>query len=161
MVFDATFLALVGLVLFLALLVYLGVHKQIGKALDNRADVIAKELSEASRLRQEAAALLAQYQQKARDAEVEARSIVDQATREAAALAEEAKARLEDYVARRTKIAEDKISQAEHQALREVRSLSTDVAISAAEKILVAKLKGQAAADLVASSIDEVKNRLN
>lgn len=161
MEFDATFFALIGLILFVLLLGYLGVHKTVGKALDDRAGSIAKELAEARQLREEAARLLAQYQKKAQDAEVEARGIVEQATREAAALAEEAKARMEDYVARRTKMAEDKITQAEHQALQEVRSLSTDVAISAAEKILAARLKGQEAEKLVTSAIDEVRSRLN
>ena len=159
--FDATFFALVGLVLFLLLLIYLGVHKTMAKALDNRAASIAKELDEAKRLREEAAQLLAEYQKKARDAEVEARGIIDQASREAAALAEEAKARMEDYVARRTKMAEDKITQAETVALQEVRSLSADVAIAAAEKILSAKLKGEAAAGLVEKAIGEVRSRLN
>ncbi|MBN9431256.1 MAG: F0F1 ATP synthase subunit B [Bosea sp.] len=159
--FDATFFALVGLVLFLLLLIYLGVHKTMAKALDNRAASIAKELDEAKRLREEAAQLLAEYQKKARDAEVEARGIVDQASREAAALAEEAKARMEDYVTRRTKMAEDKITQAETVALQEVRSLSADVAIAAAEKILSAKLKGEAAAGLVEKAIGEVRSRLN
>ncbi len=158
---DATFFALVGLILFLALLGYLGVHKTIGKALDNRADAIAKELEEAKRLRAEAGLLLAEYQKKARDAEVEARAIVDQAAREAAALAEEAKTAMEAYVARRTKMAEDKITQAEQQAMLEVRSLSADVAVAAAEKILAARLKGDAAADLIQSAITDVRNRLN
>ncbi len=158
---DATFFALVGLILFLVLMVYLGVHKTVAKALDNRADVIAKELDEAKRLRAEAALLLAEYQKKARDAEVEARAIVDQAAREAAALAEEAKTSMEDYVTRRTKMAEDKITQAEHQALQEVRSLSADLAVAAAEKILSARLKGEAGADLIHSAIEDVRNRLN
>jgi F-type H+-transporting ATPase subunit b len=161
MEFDATFYALVGLILFLILVGYLGVHKTVGKALDNRSSLIARELDEAKRLREEAAALLAEYQKKAKDAEVEARSILDQANREASALAEEAKTRMEDYVARRTKMAEDKISQAEHQALQEVRSLSADLAIAASEKVMAARLKGKAAADLVESAIQEVKHRLN
>ena len=161
MSYDATFFALVGLILFFVLIGYLGVHKTVAKALDNRSDLIARELDEAKRLREEAAALLADYQKRAKDAEAEARSIVDQATREAAGLAEEAKTRLEDYVTRRTRMAEDKIAQAEQQALQEVRALSADVAIAAAGKIMAAKLKGEAAASLVASSIDEVKKRLN
>lgn len=158
---DATFFALVALILFFVLIGYLGVHKTLAKALDNRSALIAKELDEAKRLREEAAALLADYQKRAKDAEIEARSIVDQAGREAAALAEEAKTRLEDYVSRRTRMAEDKIAQAEHQALAEVRSLSADVAVAAAEKIMAAKVKAGAGAGLVASAIDEVKKRLN
>lgn len=159
--FDATFFALIGLLLFLALIFRLGVHKTIGQALDQRASSIARELDEAKALRAEAAALLAEYQNKARQAELEAKSIVDLATREAAALAEEAKVRMEDYVARRTKIAEEKISQAEHAALKEVRSLAADVAIAAAEKILSARLATGAAGGLIDKAIDDVRNRLN
>lgn len=161
MEFDATFYALVALILFFVLLGYLGVHRTLAKALDKRAETIAKELDEAKRLRDEAAALLADYQKRAKEAEVEARSIVEQAAREASALAEEAKTRLEEYVGRRTKMAEDKISQAEHQALAEVRSLSADVAVAAAEKIMAAKVKAGEAEHLLTSSIDEIKKRLN
>lgn len=161
MEFDATFFALVALILFFVLLGYLGVHKTLAKALDKRAATIAKELDEAKRLRDEAAALLADYQKRAKEAELEARSIVEQAAREASALADEARTRLEEYVGRRTKMAEDKITQAEHQALAEVRSLSADVAVAAAEKIMAAKVKAGEAGDLLAASIDEVKKRLN
>ena len=161
MEFDASFFALVGLILFFVLLAFVGVHTSLGKALDKRAESIGQDLDDAKRLREEAAALLADYQKRAREAEAEAQTIVEKARREAAAIADEAKAQMEDYVTRRTKMAEDKIVQAEHQALQEVKALSADVAIAAAEKILSAKLKGAAGADLVASSIADVKNRLN
>lgn len=161
MTIDASFFALVGLILFFVLLVYVGVHTKIGKALDARSDSIAKDLDDAKRLREEAAALLADYQKRARDAETEAQSIIDKARREAVSLAEAAKLEMEDYITRRTKMAEDKITQAEHQALQEVKALSADVSIAAAEKILSAKLAGKAGADLVAASIADVKNRLN
>jgi F-type H+-transporting ATPase subunit b len=158
---DASFFALVGLILFFVLLVYVGVHTKLGQALDKRATSIAKDLDDAKRLREEATALLADYQRRSREAEAEAQTIVDKARREAAALADQAKADMEDYVARRTKMAEEKITQAEHQALQEVKALSADVSIAAAEKILAAKLSGAAGADLVAASIADVKNRLN
>ena len=51
----------------------------IGKALDDRADAIRKELDEARRLREEAQDLLADYKQKQRRAEDEAKAIVEQA----------------------------------------------------------------------------------
>lgn len=159
--FDASFFALVGLILFFVLLGFIGVHTTIGKALDKRSESIAKDLDDAKRLREEAAALLADYQKRAREAEAEAQTIVEKARREAAALADEAKVQMEDYVTRRTKMAEDKITQAEHQALKEVKALSADVSIAAAEKILSAKLAGKAGADMVAASIADVKNRLN
>jgi F-type H+-transporting ATPase subunit b len=58
-------------------------------------------------------------------------------------------------------MAEQKIAQAEVQAIQEVKALSADVAISAAEKILGAKVKGATADGLIARSIGDVKSKLN
>ncbi|MBL4645099.1 MAG: ATP F0F1 synthase subunit B, partial [Rhizobiales bacterium] len=84
--FDATFWALVGLVLFLALIIYLKVPGKMGEALDKRSDAIRSELEDARRLREEAQALLAEYQRKQREAEREAEDIINQAKREAKAM---------------------------------------------------------------------------
>ncbi|CAN5154059.1 F0F1 ATP synthase subunit B [soil metagenome] len=159
--FDAPFWALVALILFFALIIYLKVPGTVAKSLDNRAKGIRDELAQAKRLREEAQELLAEYQRKAREAEAEAEEIVDQARREAQALTAEAPKRLADYVASRTRLAEQKIAQAEAQALAEVRSLSADVAISAAEKILGKRVKAGAGEDLIARSIGDVKAKLN
>lgn len=161
MLADPSFWALIALILFFVILAYLKVPGLVTSALDNRADTIRKELDEARRLREEAQALLAEYQRKGREAEAEAEEIVDQAQREAEALTAEAGRRLEEYVASRTRQAEQKIAQAEAQALQEVRALSADVAIAAAEKILAAKVKGATADALVDRSIEEVKTKLN
>jgi F-type H+-transporting ATPase subunit b len=161
MLSDATFWALVGLILFFGLVLYLRVPRQIGGALDRRAEAIRGELEQARKLREEAEALLADYKRRAAEAVNEASAIVDQAKREAEALTAEAKQRMVEYVASRTRIAEQKIAQAEQQALQEVRALSADVAVAAAEKILAAKVKGEAAAALVEKAIADVRSKLN
>ncbi len=158
---DPTFWAAVALVLFLALIAYLGVPKTVGAALDRRSAAIDTELKEARRLRDEAQALLAEYQRKAREAQKEAEEILDIARREAAAFAAEAAQRMDDYVARRARIAEQKIAQAETQAIQEVRALSVDLAIAAAERVLGTEVRGEVAAGLVERSIGEVRQRLN
>jgi F-type H+-transporting ATPase subunit b len=158
---DPTFWALVGLILFLALIVYMKVPGKLTAALDNRADAIRTELEQARRLREEAQALLAEYQRKAREAEAEVEEIIDQAKREAEALEAEARKRVDDYVASRTKMAEGKIAQAEAQAIREVRSLSADVAIAAAQRILAARARGATADGLIKQAIDDVKAKLH
>ncbi|MEX2318396.1 MAG: ATP F0F1 synthase subunit B, partial [Bauldia sp.] len=127
---DATFWALVGLVLFFALIVYLKVPGMIGSGLDQRAQAIRDELEVARKLREEAEALLADYKRRASEAEGEATAIVEHAKREAEALTVEARRRMEEYVTSRTRLAEQKIAQAEQQAVQEVRSLSADVAIA-------------------------------
>lgn len=91
MALDATFYALVGLILFFVLIAYLKVPGMVGKALDARADKISNELAEAKRLREEAQSLVAEYQRKRKDAEAEAASIVAAAQREAEMLTAEAK----------------------------------------------------------------------
>jgi F-type H+-transporting ATPase subunit b len=82
---DATFWALVGLLIFIGIIVYVKVPGMIGGALDKRADQIRNELEEAKKLREEAQQLLAEYQRKRKEAESEAESILSAAEREAAA----------------------------------------------------------------------------
>ncbi|MEK1891262.1 MAG: F0F1 ATP synthase subunit B [Phyllobacterium sp.] len=158
---DATFYALVGLIIFLALIAYLKVPGVVGKSLDARADRIRDELEEARRLREEAQSLLADYQRKRKEAEKEAAEIVAIAQREAHGLLEEAKKKSEEYIARRHKLAEQKIAQAQVEAVNEVRATAVDVAVAAAGRILADKVDAKASAELFKSSLTEVKSRLN
>jgi F-type H+-transporting ATPase subunit b len=68
---------------------------------------------------------------------------------------------MEDFVVRRTKMAEAKIAQAEAQALADVRAAAADTAVSAAERILGAAAKGKVAEDLLARGIEDIKKRFN
>ncbi len=159
--FDAPFWALIALVVFFGIVIYLKVPGMTTSVLDRRAAGIRYEIDQARKLREDAQALLADYQRRAREAEVEAEEIIDQARREAEALSVEARKRMEEYVAGRTKLAEQKIAQAENQAVQEVRALSADVAIAAAEKLLAARIKGEAGAALIDKAIGEVRSKLN
>ncbi len=89
MLHEPEFWVGVGFVLVIVLLVWKGVPGMVGKMLDQRAAVIAAELDEARRLRDEAAALLADYQKRAAGAEAEAQSIVTEARAEAERFAAE------------------------------------------------------------------------
>ena len=151
----------VAFVLFLGILVYVGAHRRVIDGIDQRQARIKAELEEARRLREEAQALLVEYQRKRHDADREAVAIIATANAEAERLAAEGKTRLEDFVARRTKMAETKIAQAEAQALSDVRSSAADAAVAAAEKILTAAAKGKVAEDLIAQGVADVKAKLN
>ena len=161
MAFDATFFAFVGLLLFFALIVYLKVPGMMAKALDERAEKISNELAEAKRLREEAQHLLAEYQRKRKDAEAEAASIVAAAEREAEMLTAEAKQKTEEYVTRRNALSEQKIKQAEADAINAVRSAAVDLAIAAAERVLTSKTDAATGKALFDNAIGEVKARLN
>ncbi|HKD21093.1 MAG TPA: ATP F0F1 synthase subunit B, partial [Rhizomicrobium sp.] len=79
-----------GFVAIIGIVIWRRVPAFAAAALDTRAAAIAKELDEAKRLREEAAALLAQFRTKAADAEKEAASIVTEAKAEAERFAIEA-----------------------------------------------------------------------
>ncbi len=158
---TAEFWVAVAFVMFIGVLVYFGVHKMILDALDERSARIKAELDEARRLKEEAQALLAEYQRKKDDAELEAAGILAGAKAEAERLAAEAKAKSEEFLARRTKLAEFKITQAETQALADVRNAAAEAAVAAAERILTDTVKGKLADDLIGKGIAEVKSKLN
>src|SRR5262249_26672411 len=138
-----------------------GFHRTILDALDRRGARIKAELDEAQRLKEEAATLLAEYRRRHEEAEREAQAIIDGARAEAERVAAEAKAKTEEFIARRTRMAETKISQAEAQALADVRAAAAETAVAAAEKILAASAKGKVADDLIAQGIRDVKAKLN
>ena len=159
--FEAEFWVAVAFLLFVLVLFYVGAHKKILEALDSRAAGIKADLDEARRLRDEAQKLLAEYKRKQSEAENEAAAIVSEAKAEAERVAAEAKAKVEDFVARRTKMAETKIGQAEAQALADVRAAAAEAAVAAAEKILTVAAKGKVAEDLISRGIADVKAKLN
>lgn len=156
----ATVWATIALVIVLGLAIYLNLPKLVTKLLDDRIKRIEGELAQAEALRAEAKALLAEYEGKRENAEKEAEDIVASAREEAFRLTAEAKASLEALVVRRAKAVEEKIAQAEAQAVAEVRSRSADIAVEAARVLLQQQMaeKGDA---LVDKAIQDVAARLN
>jgi F-type H+-transporting ATPase subunit b len=158
---EAEFWVAAAFVIFLGVLGYFRVHKLLLRSIDERRERIKSELDEARRLKSEAEVLLAQYKRKQQEAEREAQAIVASAKSEAERLAAEAQLKLEEFVARRTKMAESKIAQAEAQALAEVRSAAVDAAVAAAETILARSINEKVADDLIRRGIGEFEGKLN
>lgn len=158
---DATFWALVSLIIFFAVVFYFKVPALIGKSLDQRSNRIRDELEDARKLREEAQQLLAEFQRKRKEAEKDALDIVNAAKHEAELLLADAKQKTEDYVARRTALAEQKIGQAERDAVNEVRANAVDIAVEASRTLLANKVDAKMDANLFKASLQEVKNKLN
>lgn len=151
----------IAFVIFMAIVIKAGAFSGIVRALDARGERIRAELEEARRLKEEAQKLVAEYTRRQREAEAEAEAIITTAKAEAERLAVEAKTKLEDLIARRTKMAEQKIAQAEAQALADVRAAAADAAVKAAETLLAANVVGQTADKLLDEAVSEVKSKLN
>ncbi len=158
---EPEFWVAVAFVILMGVFAYVGVHKTVLKALDNRSARIKAELDDARRLKDEAAKVLEDYKTRRASAEREAEEIIAGAKAEAERIAAEAKAKMEDFVARRTKTAESKIALAEAQAVADVRAAAADAAIAAASTILSQSVKGQVADDLLTKGIAEVRQKLN
>ncbi|WP_299347868.1 ATP F0F1 synthase subunit B [uncultured Maritalea sp.] len=156
----ATVWATIGLITFLGILVYVGVPKTVLGMLDAKSKKIADDLDEAKRLREEAQSLLAEYERKRKAAEDEAQEIIEAAKTQAERFTQEAQASLEDLIARRTKAVEEKIAQAESQAIADVRARSADIAVEAARHVLVDKM-GEKGDDLISQAIKDVSASLN
>jgi F-type H+-transporting ATPase subunit b len=151
----------IAFLIFVGILIKLGVPNLLFKAIDDRSARIKAELDEALKLRKEAEGVLAEYRRRQGEAEKTAESIILNARVEADRIAVEAQAKVEEFIGRRTKMAETRIAQAEAQALADVRAAAADVAVAAAEAILVKTTHGAAAEALVTQGIGDLKAKLN
>jgi F-type H+-transporting ATPase subunit b len=156
-----TLVTAVALAVFLGIVWKAGGFKAMIDGLDSRGRRIQTELDEARRLREEAEKLLAGFEAKRVAAEKEAETIVAGAKAEAERIRVEQEAKLADFVQRRTKLAEQKIAQAETQAAADVRAAAADAAIRAAEIILRGKMAGAGGDEQLAKGLADVKARLN
>ena len=158
---DPTFWVAVGTTILVAFLIWRGVPKMVGKMLDDRADAIKNELDEAKRLRAEAEALLAEYKAKTSNAAQEAQAILDTAKASAERMATDARAQLAVQIERRAKMAEQKIAQAEAEAIAEVRAVATSVASTAAG-VVIGKQMNEAKGDsLIDGAIRDLRAKLH
>jgi len=148
-------------ILFVALLLYLKLPNKLTDYLDNRSARIARELDDARKLREEAEAVLAEYQRRASNAHAEAAAIITQAEVEAETYAREVRATFDEVLARHMAQAELKIRQGEQKALKEIRTQVSTLAIAGAEQVLKQKISGVMSETMITTSIDGVKKRLH
>lgn len=156
---DPEFWVAVAAAVFIAV-VWRPARRALIGSLDARAARIRDDLAEARRLREEAEQLLAGYRQKEREAASEAQSIVAHAHEEAGRIIAQAARDLELTLARRQRLAEERIAQAETKAVDEIRAAAVDVAISAARDVLPAAIDGERGERLVDSAIAALPQRL-
>lgn len=133
---DATAWVSLAMLIFIVILIVKKVPSLIGGALDGRISQIKAQLEEASRLRAEAEALKAEYEVKLAAAAGEADAMRKSAEHEAETLLEDAKINAVALVARRQKMAEDKIGAAERAAIAGIRTRAVTAATNAAATLI-------------------------
>jgi|SRR5437016_3043554 len=158
---ETDFWEWLGLLAVIAIFLYNRVPAFIARALDRRAEAIAKELESVKRLREEAETVLINYRERAESAEHEAATILNETRAETERFTAEARAQMQQQIERRARQAHERIAQAEANAMAEIRALAADAAVAAAQKLIAARLGEQKAASLINQSINELPARLN
>ena len=146
------FVALAMLVV-IGIMLYAGVPKLIAGMLDSRIADIRTQLDEAARLRSEAAALKAEYEARAREADAEIVLLKTGAERQAAEIVEKAKADATALIERHQAMSEAKIAGAERAAIAEIRERAATAATAAAETLIVGSHDAKADKALVDGAI--------
>ena len=156
---DPEFWVLLAVIIFAAA-VWKPARNAVIGGLDSRAARIRGELEEARRLRDDAERLLAEYRTKEREAAAQAEAIVSHACEEAERIAAQARHDLDAALARRQRLAEDRITQAEAKALDEIRAVAVDAAINAARQVIVSEVDEERGGALIDQAIAALPQRL-
>ena len=153
---SAAWIVAAAMAVLVGVALYLKVPKTITVGLDKSIAAIKHQLEEAKALRAEAEALHKQYANKIADAEREAAEMLDHARDEAEAIVAKAVVDTTALIARREKMASDKISAAELAAIQELRATAATVATTAASALIKARHGAGADKALVDSAIAEI-----
>lgn len=133
---SASWIVAAAMTALIAVMLYLKIPALLGSMLDKKIEGIKHMLDEAAILRKEAEALKAEYQKKIADAEKLAAEFRTAAEHEAKMIIDQAEADAAALVARREKMAEDKIAAAERAAIADLRAKAAEAATVAARDII-------------------------
>lgn len=157
---DANTVVMIALIIFLFIAYRMG-WPLIRDMLDARISEVKSELDEAKRLREEAQALLGEYEAKHKAALSEAEAIVAAAKNDAQALRTKAEADLKDSLKRREAAAKSRIKQAEAVAIADAQARAATQAVAAAEAMLAEKMDAETDGKLIDEAIGLVSGRLH
>ena len=133
---DATFWVAISFVLFVAFLIYKKIPGVVAKSLNDKIKEIAQKIEEAENLKKESDKLLSKYQIQLDESKKECEEILLRATK----LNEEESTSMEEKIHSMLMVKEknikEKIIQAKDSALKEVKKISTIIAVESAKKII-------------------------
>ena len=160
MIIDSTFWVAISFLIFIGLIVYLKVPQKIDKSLNESIKKIEDDLNNAEKLKDEAKNLLSEYEGKVSKSKDEIKNLIDKAKSEAEKNIIKTNEEFHKIVENRKKTAEEKIRQMKIQALKDVKNLSVNIAISSVEKIIKNSIDKKKLDKVYLSSIEETKKIL-
>ncbi len=135
--------------------------KRIVDILDRRTSAIAKALSDAEQLRNDALKAKAEAERTLSQAATEGGAILQQAREEAQRMQAKAMANLQTALALREQQALDRIAQSETAATKQVRDTAVDVALSATRALLREQVGAGRTGTHIDEAIAELPRRLH
>lgn len=158
---EAEFWVGLAIITFFLLMVWKKIPAMVGKMLDGKINEIAAQLDNAQTLREEASALLAKYRRDQRDAQKLAADMIIQAEAEAKLLISDARDQVGEMTRRRTRLAQQKITQAESNAVKEIQQTVVHITTSAARGLIPDNIKKTDHDALIQSAIDKLDNQIH
>lgn len=158
---EAEFWVGAGLLIFLAIVIFVAkAPRAIAAALDGQAAKIQSDLDEAARIREEAQRLLQELQAERDAAQRQAEDMLAAAQEQVRLFEADAKAKLEESLARRQKLTEQRIQIAEAQAAADVKAAAAELAAQMAERVLTQRLAGAKSDPLIDKAIGQLAGKL-
>ena len=157
---DATFWVAISFFIFLGIVFYLKVPQKIGQTLDESIKKIKEEINNAEKLKDEAKTLLSEYETKVSKSKEEIKNLIRKTETQAENNIIKTNEEFHVIVENRKKAAEEKIKQMKIQAIKDVKNLSIDLAISSVEKIIKNSIDKKKLDKIYISSIEETKKIL-
>jgi F-type H+-transporting ATPase subunit b len=157
---DPTAWVAISFVIFVVAAFVFG-RKTVIDGLDAKIDGIRKDIATAEALRDQAQALLAEYQMKQAAASQEAGKIIDQAKTQADQLRKNAEEDFEVTMARKEAMLKERVLRMEESAMDDIRRYAAELAINATTQIIAQKMDAAGAEKLADASIRKVADNLN
>ena len=136
MTIDATFWVAVAFFIFFGGLVYLKVPQKVNASLNEKINIIKKELKEAEKLKNEAKNLLSDYENKLDKSKKESRLIIEAAKKESENNMLEKTKKFHQLIEDKKISTQTKITQMKENALKEIKNVSIKISIESVKNII-------------------------
>lgn len=132
------------------------VGKVAKQMLQNRVDGIIKQINDAANLKDDAQKLLADYERKFLNADVEANEILQKSSREIELLKKESLEKLKFEMSLKEKEAEERLKASQVEVMNEIINMTSEVTIAALKNALMENLNKKMQDELIEKSINSI-----
>ena len=159
MYFDETAWVAISFILFFVLVWKKGKNAIIS-LLDERSELIAKELNEAKSLKEEALEELRLALQNQKNVSDEAENIIKDAKETSKKIQEEANLKSLEIIKRKEEQAKQKILSLEAEAVKNIKEITSRIVIDASKTYIQDKLDNKEKINLISKSSNEIKSSI-